>query len=245
MLDNANAWMSGEPNDESRKLIYEAALAKQKAIELHAKAVRAHGLIFGLGALVYAGIATLAAAYVYYRVPPPNPLGYALIDGSEGAVVRPVPARDAPSLFTEAVRRRAIRDFIAACEGYVPQTWVTMDWHNCMVHATPAEQKRREADIGQFGPRFPAKQFGQAGWAMPSQFFSFVKLKEDGTDTNRTYEYEIRYERTEVINGGKASRPHYTARVTFAFHPELKESDADRLLNETGFQAISFSTVKD
>ena len=44
MLDNT--WISGEPSDESRKIIYEAALAKQAEIEKSAKAVRFHGLIF-------------------------------------------------------------------------------------------------------------------------------------------------------------------------------------------------------
>ena len=139
---------------------------------------------------------------------------------------------------------RALRDFIVACESYIPQTWATLDWHNCMVHSTLDEQKRRDADIGQYGPRYPRTVFGPTGWAMPSAFLAFSKLGEIGTVTNRTYQYQVRYERTEVING-KETRPHYTALVTFAFHPELKESAADRLLNETGFQAISFSTVKD
>ena len=79
---------------------------------------------------------------------------------------------------------------------------------------------------------------------MPTAFLAFVKEGEIGTETNKTYRYQIRYERTEVLNG-KEKRPHYTANLSFQFHPELKETDADRLLNETGFQAISFSTVKD
>ena len=242
MLDNT--WISGEPSDESRKLIYEAALAKQAEIEKCAKAVRFHGLIFGSGGLFVAAIAIASAASVYHKTPVPTPMGYALIDATSGAIVRPVPTQDAPSLFTESVRHRAMRDFIVACESYVPQTWATLDWHNCMIHATPDEQKRRDADIGQFGPRYPRTVFGPAGWAMPTAFLAFVKLGESGTVSNKTYQYQVRYERTEVVNG-KESRPHYTALVTFAFHPELKESDADRLLNESGFQAVSFSTVRD
>lgn len=244
MLDD-NTWMTGEPSDDSRKLIFEAALAKQAEIEKSAKTVRAIGFMSGAAGLFVGAVGVLAAAMVYYKTPVPNPMGYALIDSTEGVIVRPVSAKDAPNLYSEAVRRRAIKDMISACESYIPQTWASLDWHNCMVHSTPDEQKRREMDIGQFGPRYPSKIFGQNGWAAPSNFFSFVKLAEDGTDTNRTYEYLVRYERTEVINGGIVNRPHYTARITFAFHPELKESDADRLLNESGFLAISFSTVKD
>jgi VirB8 protein len=239
-----DSWISTDLADESRKLFYEAAIARQSEIEKSAKAVRLHGLIFGSGCLVVAAVAIASAAGVYFKTPVPNPMGYALIDTTSGAIVRPVPAQDAPNLFTESVRLRGIRDFIVACESYVPQTWATLDWHSCMIHSTPDEQKRRDADIGQFGARYPRTVFGPTGWAMPTQFLAFVKLGEVGTATNRTYQYQVRYERTEVVNG-RESHPHYTANVTFQFHPELKETDADRLLNETGYQATSFSTVKD
>jgi len=239
-----DSWTATDLSDESRKLFYQAAIARQAEIEKGAKAVRLHGLIFGTCSLLVAAIATTSAAAVYFKTPVPNPMGYALIDATSGAIVRPVPTKDAPSLYPESVRLRAIRDFIVACESYVPQTWREIDWHSCMIHSAPDEQKRRDADIGQYGPRYPRNVFGPTGWAMPTTFLAFVKEGEIGTETNKTYRYQIRYERTEVLNG-KETRPHYTANLSFQFHPELKETDADRLLNETGFQAISFSTVKD
>ena len=114
-----------------------------------------------------------------------------------------------------------------------------------MLQATPDEQKRRAADIGVAGaPHYPPGIFGPAGWAMPTDFLSFVKLAETGTAPNQTFNYQVRYARTEVINGHER-RPRYTAMVTFAFHPELRISDADRLINPPGLQVISFSTVKD
>ena len=102
-----------------------------------------------------------------------------------------------------------------------------------MIHAAPDEQKRRDADIGQFGPRYPRTVFGPAGWAMPTAFLAFVKLGESGTVSNKTYQYQVRYERTEVVSG-KESRPHYGA-CHLRIPPGTEESDADRLL-KAGFR---------
>jgi type IV secretory pathway component VirB8 len=54
----------------------------------------------------------------------------------------------------------------------------------------------------------------------------------------------VRYVRTEVVNGRETSA-RYTAEIAFAFHPELKISAADRLINPSGLQVVSFSTVKE
>ena len=34
-----------------------------------------------------------------------------------------------------------LRDFVTACESYVPETFLKVDWHNCMIMAVPEEQK--------------------------------------------------------------------------------------------------------
>jgi type IV secretory pathway component VirB8 len=244
MPDTLASWMTTELADDSRKAFYEAAVARRAAAEEASAAVRNQGLMFGLGGLFVGAVGIAAALVVYVKTPVPPPPGYILMDSSTGWIDQPIPAKDVPPAYPETIRQRAMRDFVVACESYVPQTWDKIDYHACMVQATPTEQKRREADIGPAGPRYPRAVFGANGWAMPTAFLSFTKIGEMGTVTDKTFEYEVRYERTEVVNG-RQTHPHYTARMTFQFHPELKISTADRLINPSGLQTITFSTVRD
>jgi VirB8 protein len=77
-----------------------------------------------------------------------------------------------------------------------------------------------------------------------TKFTEFRKLGEAGVNPNQTFHYQVRYERVEVING-KETRPHWTAQVYFQFHPELRATPNDRLINPYGLQVVSFSTTPD
>lgn len=239
------AWESGELTDESREAFYQAALARRESAERDQRDKGKLGLLVGAsGAL--AGLLGVAAAFlVYMKTPVQPPPGYITIDSSTGWIDQPVAAKDAPKLFSEAVRQRALRDFIIACTSYVPQTWARVDWHACMIQATEAEQKRLAADIGKGGADYPPAVFGADGWAMPTAFTAMVKLGETGKAPSVTYHYEVRYQRTESVNARQIKPVAYTAQITFSFHPEMKMSKQDRLINPSGFQADSFSTVKD
>ncbi|MEA2728398.1 MAG: type secretion system protein VirB8 [Acetobacteraceae bacterium] len=242
--EGVTAWPAADLTDQSREAFHRAALARWESAQQDTKAIRRHGLIFGAAGLA-AGVLGVAAGLVaYLKTPVPPPPGYIMIDRSTGWIDQPVAAKDAPRLFPEMVRERAIRDFIVACESYVPQTWAKLDFHACMIQATPDEQKRRAQDIGRDGSHYPPSVFGPTGWAMPTDFLSFVKLGQTGTEPNQTFSYQVRYQRTEVANG-QETRARYTAEIVFSFHPELKISAADRLINPSGFQAVSFSTVRD
>lgn len=238
--EGTSAWPAEELSDASRDAFYKAALARREGAEQDAKAVRSLGLIVGAGGVIVGLLGIAACLVVYLKTPVPPPPGYIMVDRSTGWVDQPVTAKDAPKLFPEAVRERAMRDFIIACESYVPETWAKLDFHACMIQATPDEQKRRAQDIGRNGTHYPPAVFGPTGWAMPTDFLSFVKLGETG----QTFSYQVRYQRTEVMNG-RETRARYTAELSFQFHPELKISNADRLINPSGLQVISFSTVKD
>jgi hypothetical protein len=111
---------------------------------------------------------------------------------------------------------------------------------------TPAEQKRRNLDIGGDGPRYPPRVLGPTGYAMPTDFplGAFVLLGTSGTAPNEVYHYTVRYERTEV-NNSVETHARYTADVVFTFRPELKINPADALANPGRMQVESFSTIKD
>jgi hypothetical protein len=190
-----------------------------------------------------AGVACFGAgAYGVLRTPPVEPPLFIPFDMATGRTAEPVKAKDAPqALFTEATRQALLQEFITRCEGYIPQTWRSIDYLNCMIMAAPAEQRRREADIGPNGPRYPVNVFGPKGWAMPTSFQAFVPR---GIGPHDTYAYDVLYERTESISG-ETKRMRYTAKVEFQLRPDMRMTPDVRLKNREGLQVVSFSTTKD
>jgi hypothetical protein len=96
-----NTWISGEPSDESRKIIYEAALAKQAEIERERQ-----GRSVSWSDLRHRRLASprlpSSAASVYHKTPVPTPMGYALIDARPARSFGRFQPRMHRSLFTEA-----------------------------------------------------------------------------------------------------------------------------------------------
>lgn len=241
---DVSPWAAEALSEPSQREFLQAASDRRLSAMEDARTVRRMGLIGAIAGSVMGILGVGAAAAVYLKTPVPPPPGYIFVDRTTGVVGPPVSAVDAPRHFPETVRQRALREFIVECESYIPETWARMDYHACMVQATPSEQKRRAEDIGKNGTRYPPTVFGPGGWAMPTDFLAFTLLGEVGSDPNQTYRYQVRYERTEVV-AGKETRPRYTADITVQFHPELKISAADRLLNSTGIQVVAFNAIKD
>jgi VirB8 protein len=239
-------WTSAPLTDESRDAFYEAVLSRQKSLLEDAAQVRKLGGRYGASGMIVGAVGVLAALVVYVKTPVPPPPGYILVDKTEGIISQPVSAVQAPAIFPTVVRERALRDFITACENYVPETFLKLDWHSCMIMAVPEEQKLIAAEIGQHGSRDPQALFTGPGkpQAVVDKFTEMKKLGEAGVPPNQTYHYQVRYERVEYTNG-KESRPHYTAQIYFQFHPELKATPNDRLTNPYGLQVVSFSTTPD
>lgn len=241
-----SAWSSEPLTDDSRDAFYEAVLTRQQGVLTDAAAVRRVGLLYGTAGLTVGVLGVLAALTVYVKTPVPPLPGYILVNSTDGTITQPVSAVRAPAIFPEVTKEVALRAFVTACESYVPETFLLIDWHACMIMATPDEQKIIASDIGPKGQRDPAAIFTGPGkpQATITKFTEFRKTGEAGVPPNQTYHYQVRYERLEVING-KERRPHYTAQVYFQFHPELRETQNDRLLNPYGLQVVSFSTTPD
>jgi hypothetical protein len=247
-MDGPTTWVTDDLTDESREAFFAAARQRQAAAE---RADRSTGRLWQIvgGVGLGAGLLGLGAAVdALHRTPLPQPPGYILMDKTTGAIDPPVTALDAPKVFNEIIRERAIRDFLYACQSYVPETWAAQDYHACMLMATPAEQKRLAADIGtNNSPDYPPTLFPHgyanidAGAQSPMHFQDYGST---GNGSNVTWSYEVRYSRIEVINGLE-KHVAYTARIALQFHPELKISATDRLINPAGTQVVSFSTVKD
>jgi type IV secretory pathway component VirB8 len=241
-----DTWVSESLSDDGQRAFFKAAQARQEASERDRRAVNRLGYVVGISGMVGGLIALAAALTVVAKLPPVQPQKYVLVDKTSGAIVPATDVKDAPLLYPEATRRAEIRALIVACEGYVPQSWAKVDFHNCMIRLTPGEQKRRNLDIGVDGGRYPPKAFGAVGYAMPTDFpmGAFVLLGSSGTPPNEVFHYSVRYERTEVI-AGVEQHARYTADVVFTFRPDLKINGADALVNPARMQVESFSTIKD
>jgi type IV secretory pathway component VirB8 len=237
-------WASETLDDESQKAFYKAAVARQEGIEKAADRVLKVASIIAAGGVLVAVLGVGAAWTVYAKTPVPLPPGYIYIDRSTGVFFNPIKANEVAASYPESVRRTAIRDFIVACESYIPETWKDVDYHACMIRATPDEQKRRAAEIGPGGDRFPPTTFGAGGYAVPVKFSQMQPKGTTGSGPLTTYAYDVRYTRTEVAQNKTASVP-WTAHIAFQFRPELGINGEDRLINQSGLQVVSFSTVKD
>jgi type IV secretory pathway component VirB8 len=239
-----DSWQSEPLTDESAAAFFKASLDRWNAADKASRdGKRDRNLFSGcMGAMGLLGMA--CGLTVYIRTPVPKPPEWVVLHDQTGVVDRPIAAADAPRLFNEATRQRALRAFITRCTSYVSETWARLDFHACMIMATPDQQKRFDKDIGPGGRSYPPTVFGANGWARATKFTAFELQDTTGTAPNQLFHYEVRYERTEVVNG-KETRPRYTAHVYFSFHPDLPMLDADRSLNLEGFQATSFSTTPD
>jgi hypothetical protein len=245
MIEPTRTWTAYELTDEGKAAFFKAALERRENIERDAKTIRKVGLWTAAGGILVGIFGMGAGLTAYIKTPVPDPPGYIVIDRSTGWITEPLTARNAPKEFSEAVRQRAIRDFIVACTSYIPQTWAKLDWHACMIQATPDQQKRLASDMGgKESPLYPPSIFGPNGWAMATDFPIINKIGETGTAPNQVFHYDVRYQRTEVA-GGRETRARYSAQMTFTFRPDLRMSPADRLINPSGLQVISFSTVRE
>jgi VirB8 protein len=178
--DFVSPWTSESLTDQAASAFFKAALESRERSEKDTFAVRRQGLIFGVGGIGAAVVMAVACAGVFLRTPLPPPPGYIIVDRAAGTISDPVTAKDVPRYFSATTREAAMMDFIKACESYIPQTWAKLDYHACMIMATPDEQKRRASDIGPDGPRYPQKIFGQTGWAMPTTFLAFDPAAKRG-----------------------------------------------------------------
>jgi type IV secretory pathway component VirB8 len=237
---SSGSWQSEALDEEGRAAFYKAAISQHEA-SLRA-ANETHKMAFACcaGGVLIGVFGIASALAIHLKQPLPEPPGYLVLDKQAGRIDGPIGAAEVPKLFSASVIEKALRDYIVACESYIPEIWSRVTYHECMVMSAPKEQKRRAEDIGKGGPHYPPDVFGVNGWAMPTAF-PLMTLHDSGQGV---FEYEVRYERTEIVSG-KETRPRYTAKMVVSFHPELKMEKADRLINQTGTQMISFSTTKD
>lgn len=237
-------WTAETLDEQSADAFFKATKAHQQAMEEAGRAHRRLGFVVGVYGIA-AGLLGIGAGLVaYVKTPVPPPPGYIFIDRSDGAFFNPISANAVAAAYPESVRRKAIRDFIVACESYIPQTWATIDFHACMIMASPNAQKQEAADIGKNGERYPPAMLGADGLATIERFSEIKQGGVKGSGASAIYAYNVRYVRAETAHNRQTLVP-WSAQIVFEFRPDMGINADDRLINPSGLQVISFSTVRD
>jgi type IV secretory pathway component VirB8 len=183
------------------------------------------------------GIVAATAMAIYER-----PVAvYRDIDNSEGVIHPSYGAKDAPDHFSDRVINHYLAEFISLRERFVWQMDSEID-QRVKLMSSPDEQKRYQADRDSGNPleKYGMNGYSRITWFDPNGF----KIRAKGKD--KTMEYDVQFVKSELLAGAnQITSAHMTARIIFQMHPELLESDQDRLDNEAGMYVVSYNSSKD
>jgi type IV secretory pathway component VirB8 len=198
---------------------------------------RAGWWVGGIGAAL--GVLGVCAATVMAVCARPA-VRYTEIDDSSGVVRESFGAKDAPDHFNDRVTNHYLREYIGLRESFVWQMDPETD-HRVKLMSSPGEQRRYQADRD---ANPPADRYGMSGYARVTHWTAFT-LRAKGKD--RALEYDVQFVKGELLAGntGQVRTTHMTARIVFAFHPELPMNDQDRLDDESGLMVLSYNASAD
>jgi type IV secretion system protein VirB8 len=165
---------------------------------------------------------------------------YTQVDDASGVVRESYGAPDAPEHFGEQVIRHYLWEYVTLRERFVWAMDPETD-RRVKLMSAPAEQVRYAAEREK---EAPGSKYGINGYA---RVVRFAALTLRGKGKDKTLEYDVQFVKGEVTasNPNAAMETHMTARIIFAFHPELPMSAADRLDNEPGLMVISYVSTSD
>jgi type IV secretory pathway component VirB8 len=165
---------------------------------------------------------------------------YTQIDDSSGVVRESFGATDAPDHFSDRVVKHYLAEYVQLRERFVWALDSQTD-HRIKLMSSPAEQARYANDRDKDAP---GSKYGVNGYARVINFVAFT-LRGKGKD--KVMEYDVQFVRGEILanNPNSALETRMTARIIFAFHPELSMNDQDRLDNEAGLYVISYVATSD
>lgn len=230
------SWRAVPVPPEARQHYFDEVASYSSELARTARRARNAGWIVGaIGtAAGVAGIVSAATLFPLKR----TEVQFFEVDKSTGYIGSSLAATDAPRLFSEQTAYHALRDYVDAREGYVPETDDLM-FHKAAVMSSPDEQQRYAAM--RKAPLSPPNVLGRTGYARVDDFH----ISPIGSGKAHTFVYLVRFDRV-VVRGGQAQpTEHWSATIEFQWHPELPMSAQDRLVNPGGFQAIAYQAQPD
>lgn len=227
-------WTAKPVLPEQRQALYDQAASFDTEMSRSRHAIRLGGYIVGAaGALI--GVCGMVAAASLF------PLKQTVVQfvpwNTEVGLAGPtVLAKDAPEmLFRDQQAHADLLKFVTAAE-----TWVSdasdLNFHTVAVMSARDQQAAFAERMSAKNPTSPRILYGNKATVRVERFrFSLL-----GRAPNSTQVWQVRFDRTEVLGGTLGLPRPWVATVTFAWHPDIFGSEADRAINLTGFQCTSY-----
>ena len=235
-MPQAGSWKAAPVTLETRQQYFNEVASYSSEIMLAARRARSTGWLVGaIGTAVgVLGILSAASLFPLKR----TEVQFFEVDRSTGYIGASLAATDAPRLFSQQTAYHALRDYVDAREGYVPETDDLM-FHKAAIMSAPDEQQRYAAM--RKAPLSPPNALGRTGYVRIDNFH----ISQIGSGKGQTFVYLARFDRV-VVRGGQAEPvEHWSATIQFQWHPELPMSAQDRLINPGGFQAVAYQAQPD
>jgi type IV secretion system protein VirB8 len=190
---------------------------------------------FIAGAGVGVGLLGIIAAASVFPLKQPPTAVYVLVNKETGEISEAAGVKDAPKLFSDAVDRRAVREYVEDRESY-DASLDAQNFHRVAIMSSPDEQKLYAA-----AHKETQAHYGKTGKARLSNW----RLVLRGKTKNGTIAYDAHFYKTEVISDQVQPAKPWTAFVAFQWRPGLPMAAQDRLVNAGGMQVISYSAKQD
>ena len=227
-------WTAQAVLPEQRQALYDQAHSFDTEMSRSRNAIRIGGYIVGaVGAVV--GVCGMVAAATLFPIKQ-TVVEFVPWNTEVGLVGEAVLAKDAPTkLFRDQQADADLLKFVTAAE-----TWVSdvadINNHTVAVMSARDQQAVFAARMSAKNPASPQIIYGNKATVRVEHFrFSRLGRVPDGAQV-----WQVRFDRTEVLGGAMGPTRPWLATVTFAWHPDILGSEADRAINLTGFQCTAY-----
>lgn len=228
------AWTAKPVLPEQRQELYAQAHSFDTEMSRNRSAIRLGGYIVGAAGMLVGVCGMVAAAALF-------PLKQTVVqfvpwNTEVGLVGDTVLAKDAPeTLFRDQQAHADLLKFVTAAE-----TWVSdasdINFHTVAVMSGRDQQAAFAERMSAKNPASPRILYGNKATVRVEHFrFSLLGRAPGGAQV-----WQVRFDRTEILGGNLGVARPWVATVTFAWHPAIFGSEADRAINLTGFQCTSY-----
>lgn len=231
---SSTLWTARPVLPEQRQQLYEQAHSFDTEMSRSRDAIRLGGYIVGAaGTLI--GVCGMVAVAVLLPLKQTT-VQFVPWNTEVGLVGNTVLARDAPeTLFRDQQARADLLKFVTAAE-----TWVSdasdINFHTVAVMSGRDQQAAFAERMSAKNPASPRALYGNKATIRVEHFrFSLLGRTAAGAQV-----WQVRFDRTEVLGGNLGLTRPWVATVSFAWHPDIFGSEADRAINLTGFQCTSY-----
>lgn len=219
---------------EQRQALFQQAESFDTELGRNRSAIRLGGYIVGAAGSLIGVCGMVAAACLF-------PLKTTVVqfvpwNTEVGMAGNSILAKDAPEkLFGEQQAHADLLKFVSAAE-----TWVSdasdINFHVVAVMSS-AEQQAAYADrMSGKNSTSPRVLYANKATVRVEHFrYSILGKAPRGAQV-----WQVRFDRTVVIGGNLGPAQPWIATVTFAWHPDIVGTEADRAINLTGFQCTSY-----